>query len=127
MAPTRPLVNQQIEACYNIVKIPKEDTIEITGKTSKAKRSGLWKDKRVFFCTPQSVQSDILSEPDFPIHDIRMVVIDEAHKAKGRYAYVEVIRNIYSRNRNFRILALSATPGRSIQDVCEVIKSLILK
>ena len=31
MAPTKPLVAQQIEACYNIMGIPKEDTAEMTG------------------------------------------------------------------------------------------------
>lgn len=30
-APTRPLVAQQIDACYNIVAIPPNDTIEMTG------------------------------------------------------------------------------------------------
>lgn len=32
MAPTRPLVAQQIEACYNIMGIPQQDTVEMTGK-----------------------------------------------------------------------------------------------
>ena len=32
MAPTKPLVAQQIEACYNIVGIPQADTAEMTGK-----------------------------------------------------------------------------------------------
>ncbi|CAG9559831.1 unnamed protein product [Danaus chrysippus] len=32
MAPTKPLVAQQIEACYNIVAMPPKDTIEMTGK-----------------------------------------------------------------------------------------------
>lgn len=31
MAPTRPLVKQQIDACYNIMAIPKETTAELTG------------------------------------------------------------------------------------------------
>lgn len=31
MAPTKPLVAQQIEACYNIMGIPQEDTAEMTG------------------------------------------------------------------------------------------------
>ena len=32
MAPTKPLVAQQIEACHNIMGIPMEDTAEMTGK-----------------------------------------------------------------------------------------------
>lgn len=31
MAPTRPLVKQQIEACYDIMGIPKDVTAELTG------------------------------------------------------------------------------------------------
>lgn len=31
MAPTKPLVKQQIEACYNITAIPKDATVELTG------------------------------------------------------------------------------------------------
>lgn len=31
VAPTRPLVAQQIDACYNIMAIPPDDTIEMTG------------------------------------------------------------------------------------------------
>lgn len=31
MAPTKPLVAQQIEACYNIMGIPESDTAELTG------------------------------------------------------------------------------------------------
>lgn len=32
LAPTKPLVAQQIDACYNIMGIPKEDTAEMTGE-----------------------------------------------------------------------------------------------
>lgn len=32
MAPTKPLVAQQIEACYNIMGIPESDTAQMTGK-----------------------------------------------------------------------------------------------
>lgn len=32
MAPTKPLVAQQIEACYNIMGIPQADTAEMTGR-----------------------------------------------------------------------------------------------
>ncbi len=35
MAPTKPLVAQQIEACYNIMGIPQNDTAEMTGRVSK--------------------------------------------------------------------------------------------
>lgn len=127
MAPTRPLVAQQIEACYQIMGIPKDETIELTGKQNKKIRSIAWHTKRVFFVTPQVVWSD-LNDPEinFPINDIKLVVVDEAHKAKGKYAYTEVIQSISTRNKMFRVLALSATPGRLIKDVVEVIQNLLI-
>ncbi|XP_065074873.1 uncharacterized protein LOC135698718 [Ochlerotatus camptorhynchus] len=127
MAPTRPLVNQQIEACYKIMGIPKEDTAEMTGKQQRKNRTGLWQSKRVFYVTPQVVLADINSpEQNFPTDAVKLVVIDEAHKAKGRYAYTEVIKAIATSNSNFRVLALSATPGRTLEDVAEVIKNLLI-
>ncbi|XP_037027700.1 Fanconi anemia group M protein isoform X2 [Bradysia coprophila] len=123
MAPTKPLVAQQIDACYQIMGISKEDTAEITGQQKKENRLKLWKLKRVFYATPQSVVSDI-DDPNFPIQSIKLVVIDEAHKAKGKYAYCEVIRIIKEKNEMFRVLALSATPGQKTNDVAEVVHNL---
>ncbi|XP_055906206.1 Fanconi anemia group M protein [Eupeodes corollae] len=127
MAPTRPLVAQQIDACCKIMGIPKSDCVEITGKLNKASRAELWQSKRCFFATPQSVQSDILdAELNFPFQAIKLIVVDEAHKARGRYAYTEVVRYIWSKNKFFRVLALSATPGRRKEDVEEVIRNLFI-
>ncbi|KAG4080198.1 hypothetical protein HA402_008269 [Bradysia odoriphaga] len=123
MAPTKPLVSQQIDACYQIMGISKEDTAEITGQQKKENRLKQWKLKRVFYATPQSVVSDI-DDPNFPIQSIKLVVIDEAHKAKGKYAYCEVIRIIKEKNEMFRVLALSATPGQKTNDVAEVVHNL---
>uniref|UniRef100_A0ABK9MI99 Fanconi anemia group M protein n=1 Tax=Glossina morsitans morsitans TaxID=37546 RepID=A0ABK9MI99_GLOMM len=140
MAPTRPLVNQQIEACKNIMPFPPQDTVELTGKLAKAKRTELWQSKRVFFVTPQVVQSDMFGdmhrdssaalslgqESNFPFKDVKLVVVDEAHKAKGRYAYTEVVQAIARETKCFRVLALSATPGRTQEDVAEVCRNLLI-
>uniref|UniRef100_A0A1A9V2Q6 Fanconi anemia group M protein n=1 Tax=Glossina austeni TaxID=7395 RepID=A0A1A9V2Q6_GLOAU len=140
MAPTRPLVNQQIEACKNIMPFPPQDTVELTGKLAKAKRTDLWQSKRVFFVTPQVVQSDMFGdmhrdssaalslgqESNFPFKDVKLVVVDEAHKAKGRYAYTEVVQAIARETKCFRVLALSATPGRTQEDVAEVCRNLLI-
>lgn len=52
VAPTRPLVNQQLEACYQKVGIPKADIVELQAAQAE-RRKVLWEEKRVFFCTPQ--------------------------------------------------------------------------
>lgn len=67
-----------------------------------------------------------LQDPDFPATDIKLIVVDEAHKARGKYAYCEVIKSINERNQNFRVLALSATPGRKTEDIIEIIQNLLI-
>ena len=71
-----------------------------------------WREKRVFFLTPQVMSNDL--NRGFVNHrDVKCLVIDEAHKATGNYAYVVVVKELMKRTRDFRILALSATPQRS--------------
>lgn len=131
MAPTRPLVSQQIAACQKIMPFQPEDMVELTGRLPRAKRVELWRSKRVFFATPQVVQSDMMTDPAdgaeyFPFNSIKLIVVDEAHRAKGRYAYTQVTESLMARNQNFRVLALSATPGRNVDDVANVCRNLYI-
>ncbi|XP_053966304.1 uncharacterized protein LOC128868344 isoform X1 [Anastrepha ludens] len=135
MAPTRPLVAQQIKACQRVMPFADEDTVELTGRLPRCRRKELWSEKRVFFATPQVVQSDIngvdesstrRKDLNFPFDQVKLIVVDEAHRAKGRYAYIEVVQAIKQRNNYFRVLALSATPGRTIEDVAEVVYNLLI-
>ena len=48
MAPTKPLVNQQIDACYRITGLPRELTVELTGSKVQEVRRESWKNKRVW-------------------------------------------------------------------------------
>ena len=50
--------------------------------------------------------------------------LDEAHRATGDYAYATVVRHLMVKNPNFRVLALSATPGGTIEAVQSVIDAL---
>ncbi|KAI9254869.1 hypothetical protein BY458DRAFT_492854 [Sporodiniella umbellata] len=125
MAPTRPLVDQQIEACFHICGLPQADTCDMTGSTSPAARQKLWRTKRVFFATPQTVQKDIITR-SCPVEYVACVVVDEAHKATGNYAYVEVISRIAKKQSCFRVLALTATPGSNLDAVQDVITNLCI-
>nr|GMD72701.1 DEAD-box ATP-dependent RNA helicase FANCM isoform X1 [Ipomoea batatas] len=122
-APSRPLVMQQIEACHNIVDIPQEYTIDLTGQTNPTRRASLWKEKRVFFVTPQVLEKDILSGTCMVKHLV-CLVIDEAHRATGNYSYCVVVRELMAVPVQLRILALSATPGSKQQAVQNIIDNL---
>ncbi|XP_027857039.1 Fanconi anemia group M protein isoform X2 [Xiphophorus couchianus] len=125
MAPTKPLVAQQIEACYKVMGIPQDHMAELTGSTAAKQRQEVWKSKRVFFLTPQVMVND-LSRETCPAKEIKCVVIDEAHKALGNHAYCQVIRQLSSQTLQFRVLALSATPGGDTKSVQSVISNLLI-
>ena len=102
LAPTRPLVRQQIEACYNIMGIPEVHTAEISGTVKNRER--LWRMRRVFFCTPQAFERDI----ENGLCDIGMVVclvLDEAHKTTKKYAYNNVVQRLRDAGVKARIVS----------------------
>ncbi|KAK2600286.1 3'-5' DNA helicase [Conoideocrella luteorostrata] len=123
VAPTKPLVAQQIDACFSIVGIPRFDTTLLTGDIPPALRVDEWQTKRVFFMTPQTLLND-LSHGYADPKSITLIVIDEAHRAVGEYAYAKVTKMIRRFSKSFRVLALTATPGSKIETVQEVIDNL---
>ncbi|XP_059280507.1 DEAD-box ATP-dependent RNA helicase FANCM isoform X1 [Lycium ferocissimum] len=122
-APSRPLVLQQVEALHKFVDIPQECTIDLTGQTNPLRRASLWKERRVFFVTPQVLEKDIHSGICFVKHLV-CLVIDEAHRASGNYSYCVVVRELMAFHVQVRILALTATPGSKRQAVQKVIDNL---
>lgn len=123
MAPTKPLVSQQVDACFNIVGIPRSATTMLTGEIAPALRAEEWTSKRVFFMTPQTLENDLRSGLADPKR-IVLLVVDEAHRATGNYSYVKVIEFMRRFTKSFRILALTATPGSSVESVQDVIDGL---
>jgi ERCC4-related helicase len=123
VAPTKPLVAQQVEACFNIAGIPRSYTTMLTGGVQTGLRAEEWKEKRVFFMTPQTLLNDLKSGYADP-KKIVLLVVDEAHRATGAYAYVEVVSFLRRFNTSFRVLALTATPGADVESVQKVIDGL---
>ncbi|KAG7099443.1 hypothetical protein E1B28_001294 [Marasmius oreades] len=124
VAPTKPLVAQQIEACHRTCGIPGNDAAELTGEIPRATRNRTWKAKRVFYMTPQTLINDLTSE-NCDVRDIVLLVIDEAHRASGGdYAYNQVVRYMMAKNPYFRVLALTATPGSTPDAVQNIVDGL---
>ncbi|TKY85204.1 hypothetical protein EX895_006284 [Sporisorium graminicola] len=123
LAPSRPLVDQQKTACHRICGLPWDCAIDLTGSKAGATRGDYWLTKRIFYMTPQTLENDILHKRCDP-RDVVCVVVDEAHKARGRYAYGNIIGLLMDVNPHFRVLALSATPGKDADSVQEVVDQL---
>jgi len=52
------------------------------------------------------------------------LVLDEAHKGAGEYSYAKVVRFLMAKNPYFRVLALTATPGRTPDAVQAIVDAL---
>ncbi|KAG9242403.1 ATP-dependent DNA helicase-like protein mph1 [Calycina marina] len=123
VAPTKPLVAQQVDACFKIVGLPRSTTTMLTGEQAPAIRAEEWEKKRVFFMTPQTLINDLSTGIADP-KKIVLLVVDEAHRATGEYAYNKVVQFVRRFNKSFRVLALTATPGATVEQVQEVIDGL---
>ncbi|KAJ1773613.1 3'-5' DNA helicase [Coemansia sp. RSA 1843] len=161
LAPTRPLVAQQMKACRGMLRaiLKKSDEVhqttamqnlllssnwivEMNGSTPPKARETLWNEAKFVFSTPQILQND-LKVGTLSIDNakrISLLVIDEAHRATGKYAYGESINNLYTINHGreapdfnplhpappdpFRVMALTATPGSKIEAVREIVQRL---
>jgi hypothetical protein len=84
---------------------------------------------KFLFMTPQILQNDI-ARGVVPMDSIRLMIFDEAHRATGDHAYVQVVNQVWEHHKDFRILALSATPGKDgqriyeVTETCNALKSL---
>ncbi|TFK88584.1 P-loop containing nucleoside triphosphate hydrolase protein [Polyporus arcularius HHB13444] len=123
VAPTKPLVAQQIDACHKTCGIPGSAAIELTGNVAKARRIDAWRTKRVIYATPQTLLNDLINGHVDAL-DIVLIVIDEAHRGTGDYAYAQVVRYMMQHNPHFRILALTATPGGKPEVVQDIVDAL---
>jgi ATP-dependent DNA helicase MPH1 len=123
VAPTKPLTSQQVQACLNVAGIPRSQATLLTGETPPVLREAEWESKRLFFMTPQTLMND-LSKGYADPKSIVLLVIDEAHRATGDYAYVKVVEFIRRFSTSFRVLALTATPGSTVEGVQDIIDNL---
>ena len=122
MAPTKPLVAQQIKNCCGTMGISSSQVAILLDK-SKSNREEIWNSKKVFFTTPQVVENDLSNgfvDPRLMV----LLVIDEAHRARGNYAYNNVVKFLNRFNRSYRILALTATPASDLEGLHEIIDNL---
>lgn len=125
MATSRPLVKQQMDSIKRLSVIPKKDIVEITGGVVQTVRTSHWQNSKVFFATPQTIQKDI-ERGVCPVSQIVLIVVDEAHHARGNHSYCQIIRKVAEVTKFFRIIALTATPGSTVYDIQQVIYNLMI-
>jgi Fanconi anemia group M protein len=123
LAPTRPLVGQHFRTFQRFMNLPGDDMEILTGMVRPVEREQLYKDKRLIFATPQTVQKD-LESGRLSLKEFSLLVADEAHHSVGRYAYPYVVKHYLEEADHPRILGLTASPGGTDEKIKEICGNL---
>ena len=121
LAPTKPLVLQHFNTFQRFMNIKEDEMAAVTGMIKPDERSLIYKEKKMIFATPQTIEKD-LENHRISLKDFSLLVIDEAHHSIGRYAYGAVAKNYLEESKETRLLALTASPGgtgEKIRQICE--------
>ena len=120
MAPTKPLVDQHEGFFSGFL-----DGFSVSlcnGNMAPAKRAKVIAEGDFVISTPQCVAND-LETGLYDLSDFGLVIYDEAHKAVGGYAYVDVARHVRPGTVS---LGMTASPGSDLKKVEEVCNNLNL-
>ena len=126
LAPTRPLVEQHRETFKEMLNVPDDKLIVLTGSKSPKQRFELWKKARVAFMTPQTLQND-LTAGRYTLRDVVLLVFDECHRAVGEYPYVYIAKRYMNDAEHPLILGITASPGSSDEEIKEIIENLYIE
>jgi ERCC4-related helicase len=121
LAPTKPLIEQHLKSFQEKLPDGWADMQLFTGATNAEKRKKIWQTAEFIFSTPQCIANDIQKEL-YSLHDVSLVVVDEAHRCVKNYAYNKIVQRYKIQNDNHHILALTASPGgdkETIKEICD--------
>ncbi len=117
LAPTKPLVEQHYETFSSWMKDVRIGTMN--GNMAPEKRAQVIIDNDMVICTPQVVDNDLENER-YSLSDFGLVIFDEAHRAVGNYAYVNIALHFH----RGLVLGMTASPGYDMERIKEVVSNL---
>jgi Fanconi anemia group M protein len=121
LAPTRPLVGQHHETFDEFLRA--RDLVTLTGSVKPAGRAERFDEHRLIFATPEAFRND-LADRRYDLTDVALLVVDEAHRAVGDYAYVDVVHRYRQDRPDGTLLGLTASPGGDEARIEEVAENL---
>jgi len=128
MAPTKPLAMQHRESFLRHLNIGPGEAGLATGEVDPGSREVIWRSPgvRCVFATPQTVWSDY-RRGYVRLQEFALLVMDECHRSRSRYAYTRLAAEYVRRCPWPRILALTASPGSEEEKVLEVVRNLYIE
>jgi Fanconi anemia group M protein len=126
LGPTRPLIEQYKRAFLEHTNV-KEGMISVfTGNIPPNTREKEWEKSTIILSTPQGFENDLLGKR-ISLKNVSLLGFDEAHRAVGNYSYVWVAKQ-YEEEANFpRIIALTASPGSTLEKIKEICQNLFIE
>ncbi len=122
VAPTRPLALQHAETLRRHFR-DEGLVVLLSGEVAPARRGDLWGKGLLIVATPQTIRND-LARGRYDLTPLMLVIFDEAHRAVGDYAYVELGARLRLENPGARVLGLTASPGAQRERLAEVRRNL---
>jgi ERCC4-related helicase len=123
LAPTRPLAEQHFRTFKeNLPELWAELEL-FTGSVPAQKRKKIFHTAEMVFSTPQCVAND-LRQGLYTMHDVSLLVIDEAHRCLKNYDYTKVVDYYKRQSERQKIFGLTASPGSEEKKVKEICKHL---
>lgn len=126
LAPTRPLVLQHQTTFTELTSFHLDDYAVFTGHVQPELRGKQFAAAKIIFSTPQGLENDIINKI-ITLSDVSLIIFDEAHRAAGDYSYVFIAKKYMEQARYARILALTASPGGTTEDIHAVMQSLYIE
>ncbi len=126
LSPTKPLSNQICEECKSSTDIPASQINLLTGMLKPDERKKFFEVSRIIVATPQTIANDSKNNL-ISLKDVSLLVIDECHRSRQKYANTTVSSVYISQSTNPRILALTASPGATKEKIGEICKNLYIE
>lgn len=125
-SPTKPLSNQIKNEFIGSTNIEAPKIILLTGLVSPQKRIDMYKKSTVIVATPQTISEDIKNDR-LTLENFSLLVLDEAHRSRMKYANTIVTKNYIKNSQYPRILALTASPGSTKEKINEIRENLFIE
>ncbi|RLI40790.1 hypothetical protein DRO59_08505 [Candidatus Bathyarchaeota archaeon] len=100
-----------------------DELVLVTGRFPPEKRASLYTSGKIIFATPQCVRNDLKNRL-LTLKDVSLIVFDEAHRARGNYAYVSIANYYFRQCPKPLTLGLTASPGGYEEKIAEVCRNL---
>lgn len=129
LAPTKPLAVQHQTRLREFLTLHPETINVLTGALSPEKRAQVWNESSIITATPQTIENDLLTGKS-TLNEVQLIIFDEAHRSVKEYSYVylaKVFWNLAQQNKHKRILALTASPGSSEEEIQDICKNLFIQ